>query len=424
MKNWIDLSEVPKYKGTGTRGKFVNDWKNASGCKCNFCCDEVKGYFIIKDYNKDKQKLTITYNNEDKIIPTSYILNNNIRTLIGLRNKNFKVEIGTEFVDDNRNLTVIGRKMVSDSKGTLRKMYNYHCNICNWDGGLVDEGHLLSGIGCSCCAKSVIVPYINDIYTTNPEFIKYFKYEEDTHKTTICSKKKFMMVCPFCGNEQMYSTNNLSANGFSCKRCGDGIPYGEKFVYSLLQSLNINFITQLSRTTFKWCEKYKYDFYIPSINTIIEVHGRQHYFNEESAKNELYGYCHDVDITKENLAINNGIDNYIIIDCRKSNLQYIKESIINTILLQLLNVSINDIDWNECDKYTSKSFTIEVCDYKNNHPELSTTDIGKVFHIARTTIQKYLQRGAELGICIYDKDFERRFKTKNARLKYYSNLTQ
>ena len=37
MDNWIDLSNVPKYKGTGTRGKYVNDWKNASGCKCNFC---------------------------------------------------------------------------------------------------------------------------------------------------------------------------------------------------------------------------------------------------------------------------------------------------------------------------------------------------------------------------------------------------
>ena len=38
-----------------------------------------------------------------------------------------------------------------------------------------------------------------------------------------------------------------------------------------------------------------------------------------------------------------------------------------------------------------------------------------------STIQKYLQRGSELGICNYDKNFERKFKTKEARLKYYSN---
>ena len=40
-ENWIDLSNVPKYKGTGIRGKYVNDWKNASGCKCKFCFDNI-----------------------------------------------------------------------------------------------------------------------------------------------------------------------------------------------------------------------------------------------------------------------------------------------------------------------------------------------------------------------------------------------
>ena len=103
-------------------------------------------------------------------------------------------------------------------------------------------------------------------------------------------------------------------------------------------------------------------------------------------------------------------------------MQYIKESIINTNLLQLLNVTENEINWIECDRYTSKSLLVEACEYKNNHPELSTTDIGKVFHMARTTIQLYLQKGANLGICIYDKEFERKFKTKEAREKYYKTI--
>ena len=423
-ENWIDLSNVPKYKGTGTKGKYVNDWKNASGCKCDFCCGNITGYFTIKDYDKEHQKLIINYDGVDKPISTSLILTNNIRTLIALRNKDFKIEIGARFVDEHRNMIVTNRELRPDSKGKLRKMYNYHCNICKWGDGWIDEGHILNGIGCSCCAKTVIVPYVNDVYTTNPELVKYFKYEEDTHKTTVCSKKEFIMVCPFCGNEQLYSTEKISTYGFSCKKCGDGISYGEKFVYSLLCELNTDFITQLSHITFSWCEKYKYDFYIPSINTIIEVHGRQHYFDKESAKNELYGYCKDTDIIKEKLAKQNGIKNYIVIDCRKSNLQYIKESIINTNLLQLLNINKNEIDWVECDRFTSKSFLITVCEYKNNHPELSTTDIGKVFHMARTTIQSYLQKGTTLGICIYDMDFERKFKTKEARLKYYSNKYQ
>ena len=63
---------------------------------------------------------------------------------------------------------------------------------------------------------------------------------------------------------------------------------------------------------------------------------------------------------------------------------------------------------------------IACCNYKNNHPGLSTTEIGRRLNMAAPTIQKYLQRGSELGICIYDKNFERQYKTKDARLKYYS----
>lgn len=42
--------------------------------------------------------------------------------------------------------------------------------------------------------------------------------------------------------------------------------------------------------------------------------------------------------------------------------------------------------------------------------------------MARTTIQSYLQKGSILGICIYDKEFERKFKTKKAKLEYYNSI--
>ncbi len=417
-ENWIDLSNIPKYKGCGTRGKYVNDWKHSIGCRCNFSCENITDYFIIKKY--EKNYLTVIYNNNEVKIDIGSIRKCDLRTLIGKRNKKFKVPIGTTFVDNNRNISIINQTYKVDSNNIQRKMYKYHCNICNWNEGWIEEGHLLNGIGCSCCSKSTIVPYKNDVYTTNPEYIKYFKNVEDTHKTTFCCKTKFMMVCPNCGNEQIYSTDLLLYNGFSCKKCGDGISYGEKFIYSLLKNCEIDFITQLSHTTFDWCNRYKYDFYIPYINAIIEVHGRQHYFDKDST--ELYGYCKDNDLKKEQLAKENGITNYIIIDCRKSELTYIKNSIINCNLLELLHKNSSEIDWLECDRFTSKSYISLVCKYKNDHPELSTTDIGKVFHMARTTIQTYLQKGSDLGICIYDKEFERKFKTKNAKLKYYNHI--
>lgn len=416
MENWIDLSGIPKAKKHGQVGY---DWENSIGCSCDFGCQDILGQLKIVDYDVKKRVITVSYNDNLKRIDIGSFKKAQLRSVIGKRTKDFKVNIGETFTDDKRNLTIIDRKMLPDSKGKLRKMYNYSCHICNWQDGWVDEGHLLNDVGCSCCAKSIIIPYKNDLYTTNPELIKYFKNIEDTHKTTTCSKKKFLMVCPNCENEQLYSTDKLANGGFSCKKCGDGISYGEKFLYSLLQSLKINFVTQLSHTTFKWCESYKYDFYIPNINTIIEVHGRQHY---DDTSSDLYKYDITRDTIKENLAKENGINNYIIIDCRKSECNYIKDSIIKSDLLNVLDVCVEEIDWLECDKFTSKSFIVEVCEYKNQHPELSTKDIGEVFGMARVTIQKYLQKGAILGICIYDKEFEKKYKTKEARIKYYSHI--
>lgn len=415
MNNWIDLSNVPQTK---KHGRVGYNWEKSIGCICNFSCEGVLGQLKIVEYDVKKHKFTILYNGGLNYIDMDSFKNARLRTVIGKRTKDFKVNIGEVFIDDKRNLTIINRKMLPDSKGKLRKMYNYDCHICNWQDGWIDEGHLLNGIGCSCCAKRIIVPYKNDLYTTNPELIKYFKNIEDTHKTTTCNKKKFLMVCPNCGNEQWYSTDDLMNHGFSCKKCGDGISYGEKFLYTLLKNLEFDFITQLSHTTFKWCKSYKYDFYIPNINTIIEVHGRQHYDDTSSG---LYKYDIARDIAKENLAKENEINNYIIIDCRKSELDYIKNSIIKSDLLNVLDVCVDEIDWLECDRFTSKSFMNLACEYKNNHPELSTRDIGKIFHMARTTIQKYLQRGAELGICIYDKEFEKKYKTKEAKIKYYAD---
>lgn len=416
MENWIDLSGIPKAKKHGQVGY---DWENSIGCSCDFGCQDILGQLKIVDYDVKKRVITVSYNDNLKRIDIGSFKKAQLRSVVGKRTKDFKVNIGETFTNNKRNLTIIDRKMLPDSKGKLRKMYNYSCHICNWQDGWIDEGHLLNGVGCSCCAKSIIIPHKNDLYTTNPELIKYFKNIEDTHKTTTCNKKKFLMVCPNCGNEQLYSTDKLANGGFSCKKCGDGISYGEKFLYSLLQSLKINFVTQLSHTTFKWCESYKYDFYIPYINTIVEVHGRQHY---DDTSSEMYKYDIDNDIAKETLAKENGINNYIVIDCRKSELSYIKNSIIKSELLNVLGACDKEIDWLECDKFTSKSFIVEACEYKNNHPELSTSDIGKVFHMSRTTIQKYLQKGAMLGICIYDKEFEKKYRTKEARIKYYSHI--
>ena len=90
----------------------------------------------------------------------------------------------------------------------------------------------------------------NDLYTTHPEYVKYFVNEEDSKRTSYGSNKKFLMKCPECGYEKLQTVNRLISQGFACQCCSDGISYGEKFILNLLIKLNIQFITQLNKKTF------------------------------------------------------------------------------------------------------------------------------------------------------------------------------
>ena len=170
---------------------------------------------------------------------------------------------------------------------------------------------------------------------------------------------------------------------------------------SVLDQLNIEYVFQLTKTTFDWCEDKRYDFYIPSINTIIETHGGQHY------KDCTWSKAKDVqenDRIKYELALQNGIKDgdYIVIDCRKSNKEHIKNSIGNSKLNKIYDLS--KINWSECEEFALKSNTIKgVCEYWNNKEEWKTTKtLAEVFGLSRNAIVDYLKKGAGLGWCEYD----------------------
>ena len=156
--------------------------------------------------------------------------------------------------------------------------------------------------------------------------------------------------------------------GLSCF-CNDGISYVEKFMYNALKQLDIKFSTQLSKTVFKWCDKYRYDFYFEYNNKqyICEINGLQHY--EESFKNVKSNRNRRTlkeeqknDKLKKELALKNDIkeDNYIVIDCRYSELEWIKEHILNSNLAKIFDLS--NIDWLKCHEFACCTRVKEACD--------------------------------------------------------------
>ena len=135
----------------------------------------------------------------------------------------------------------------------------------------------------------------------------------------------------------------------------DGVSIPEKFMWNVLKELNIEFKTQLNKKDFDWCQNYKYDFYIPSLNMVIETHGVQHY--EKSNRGRDLEEEQLNDRLKKELALNNNIKNYVVVDCRKSELDWLKENTIKKLdnYFDLLN-----IDWRLVWNNSLKNLVYEV----------------------------------------------------------------
>jgi len=248
------------------------------------------------------------------------------------------------------------------------------------------QGHFKS-LNCNQC---------NSIATTHPELVKYLVNKKDAYENTFWTHKKILMKCPDCGCEKSIIPANLVNFGFGCRRCSDGISYPQKFMFNVLYQVNIDFITELNKTLFEWCKNYKYDFHIPKINGIVETHGKQHY-EEPKGKWGKSDKIQENDRQKEQLAKENKIKNYIIIDCRESDMEWIKNSIMNSELPTLLNFKESDIDWLKCHEYACKSMVKTACDLWNKNYIIS--EIVDKLKIGNTTTRRYLKQGAKLGWC-------------------------
>lgn len=284
----------------------------------------------------------------------------------------------------------------------LVKGYRYMCMLDGYIGEIA-ESHITKGVGCPVCGNAKCVDGINSIYDTRKDLLKFFANEDDSHRYTACSGKKILCKCPICGYEKIMSINNLSRHGLSCNFCSDGLSYPNKFVYCFLNQLKINFV---SEHTFSWCTNKVYDIYIPSLNMIIENHGKQHYVKSgfEISGGRTLKEEQENDSFKYNVAIKNGIQYYITIDCRKSDLEYIKNSIMSSYLPSLLNFSDKTVDWNLCHKYALNPIIEDVCKYwENNNKNITCTK--EHFKLDIHTVMQYLEKGAKIGYCSYKKGF-------------------
>lgn len=272
-----------------------------------------------------------------------------------------------------------------------------------------DRGHkydvkidgISMGTGCPICDNKIILVGYNDYCTTHPQQAKYLLNYSDGHKFCYGTNKDVKFKCINCGRVIEKRPNDAfnKQGQFICS-CNDGISFPEKFMFAFLTQLKIDFIYQLTCKHKTWCQQYRYDFYIPENNTIIEVHGMQHYADSEWSSLKQ---VQKNDFNKEILAKNNNC-NYIVIDAKFSDFEYIKNNIINSEINNLYDLAM--IDWVSCNIAAKTSLYINVVEMWNNH--LSVKQICNETKLSITTILKYLEDAGNIGLCNFDREIYRK----------------
>ena len=289
----------------------------------------------------------------------------------------------------NSNIEIIGNYKNNKTKIKCR------CKIDGYEWEAIPI-HLLRGIGCPVCSNRIIISGVNDIKTTHPSFVKYFKNIDDSTKYSSGSAKKITCICPDCGYEKNMPLYHLINYGFACHKCGDGVSYPNKFIRLMLDQLLGNDV--FYEWNDDWCGAYRYDSYfiVNEKQYIVEADGGWHY-QDNKLSNISVDKTREIDNLKDRMAREHDIT-VIRIDCRQSDKNYILNNIMLSPLSEIFDLSC--IDWDRCNEFACKNLIKEVCNIYRNY-EYNIDYLSSLFHLHKRTIQSYLVKGNEIGWCKY-----------------------
>lgn len=264
------------------------------------------------------------------------------------------------------------------------------CLFCHKKYFIIPQS-ILRGDGCMECYNKIKGiryrkshdDFIQEVSIKNPQITVLSRYIKQTEKVLI--------KCNSCGYEEYMSPDKLLHRVYNCKICSDKISFPNRFVGAILDSSNIEYVAE---KVFDWSDNKRYDFYIPSMNILLEVNGAQHY------DREMHGTSIDDvqnnDEYKKTLALNNGISecNYIIIDARLSNSKYIWDNFKKSSLGFLLN-NINKQD--VVNKALKTSKLIQLVDLYNSGITRNV-DLQKKLSLCKNTITTYMKKAKKLNL--------------------------
>lgn len=188
---------------------------------------------------------------------------------------------------DHRVKEVHGNKVRRDSSTPYVNSYTKIFWYC-------DQGHhwkaeprsIKSGRGCPTCgaekhvqavARISKLAVISAYSQLDGRSIQHLPTKDNTKgfPTSTCSREKWK--CIECSCVWETSISNITSQGTSCPRCANGNTKGETYTRELLEEYGVEFQSQKKFPDLIRVNHLSYDFYIPSMNTLIECQGQQHY---------------------------------------------------------------------------------------------------------------------------------------------------
>lgn len=380
-------------------------------------CDYIGWEYSYQHSARLGQKLSkyVDYHRDgrNKIV-VDKILNSDIKPVLFKARKNSYLYNKEDVVDTNSGkVRVLEQTHKFNNSGVKRKAYKVECMACGYT--YIDYEYTLSkGVGCGCCNNKIIVKGVNDMWTTDPDLAKMLENKEDGYRYSKKSSKKLNWICPICKTvHKQKSISNISQKGLNCA-CHRTKSYPNRFMYWLLDDLKIHFEDE---KCFSWAGKRRYDFYIPSLNTIIEMNGSQHYVERSSFTRKSLKDEQDNDAIKTNLALENGISHYVVINSSQSDFDFIRKNVINSDLKNLL--SFADVDWEKIQEKCENNIIYEIANYWNAGIH-KAEEIGNIVGLSKSPVAKYLNKCEKFGLIKkYDKTDIFANRDKKSRDSYY-----
>lgn len=274
------------------------------------------------------------------------------------------------------------------------RFVKYQCPVCGFVGTM-RKHHFDAGTGCRVCNGKEVLPGHNDVATVRPDLVRFFKNRDDASHITVRSGQKVSTKCPVCGLERQTRMSDLSKRGYRCSICYGGFSTPNRYMSALLASIGVDFIPE---KTFLWSGRFRYDFYLPSVGAIVEMHGNQHY-NDRAGWSEL-SKVQRLDKQKKKLALEHGVLHYLTIQVDKSALDYLRQRVSASGLLELLGMLPQDVDWltvNNLAMAGAPQRCLEM--WKNGIRDVK--EIAKTVGISTDSVSVYLKEYASSGLCDY-----------------------